>query len=81
MNVFGLFGHIGLLIHVGKDVESIIEHLVTKKESWPSQDEWVKLLDDSINLLGSGLLNLPDPIVRQISEVLLGLKSEVEVKS
>lgn len=81
MNIFSLLGHIGLLIHMGRDVESIVQNLVSKKESWPSQAEYVTLLEDAIDLLGSGLLGLPDPIVKQMNEVLLGVKSEIEVKS
>lgn len=77
MNVFSLLGHIGLLIHMGKDVQTIIGNLVQRKESFPSKDEFLELLDDAISLVTSGLLNLPDDVSKTISNSLSGVKSEI----
>jgi hypothetical protein len=59
MSVIGLIGHLGLLLHCGQDVKSIVENLVQKKESYPSSAEFKSLLDDAIALLQSGIIGLP----------------------
>lgn len=77
MNIFNLIGHIGLLIHAGKDIQGIVANLIAKKETFPSKQEFVELLDDSIEFLGSGLLGLPDAVVKQMTDALTSVKSAI----
>ena len=77
MNVFNLIGHIGLLIHAGKDIQGIVANLVQKKETFPSKAEFIALLDDAIEFLGSGLLGLPDAVVKQMTDALTTVKGSI----
>lgn len=77
MNIFGLLGHISLLIHTGKDIQGIIANLVAKKESFPSVDEFKALIDDAVELVASGLLGLPGDVAKQISDSLAGVKAQL----
>lgn len=77
MNVIGIIAHIGLLIHLGKDVNGIVQNLVAKKETWPSNDEFVKLLDDAADLLTSGLLSLPDNVVKAMLDAIAQVKAQL----
>lgn len=77
MSVFGLFAHISLLIHLGRDIQGIIANLVQKKESFPSKDEFISLIDDGISLITSGLISLPPDVVKVISDSLAGVKAEL----
>lgn len=75
MNLFSLLGHASLLIHIGKDVESIIQNLVQHKENFPSKEEFLKLLDDGIQLLSSGILGLPEDVNKKLVDSFNGVKA------
>ena len=78
MNVFWLLGHIGLLIHCEQDVQGIVEHLIKKQESFPSKAEFVELLDDAAQILGSGLLNIPDDTLKKFIDSINGVKAQLQ---
>lgn len=77
MNALGILLHISALIHLGQDIKGIIENMTAKKESWPSKDECLKLIDDALVILSSGVFSFPDDVKTQIVAVLNGLKSEL----
>jgi len=76
MNVFSLLGHLGLLIHMGKDVNGIIQNLVQKKEKMPSSDEFHTVVQDAIELLQSGLLNLPADVQNNMISALQQVEAQ-----
>ncbi len=77
MNIINLIGHLGFLIKVGHDVESIVQNLVQHKEKFPSSDEFKLLVDDAISFVQSGILSLPDEDKKVILDVLVSLKSQL----
>lgn len=77
MNVFWLLGHIGLLIHCENDIQGIVQNLIQKKESFPSKDEFLKLINDTIELLGSGLLSIPDDTLKKFVDSLNAVKTQI----
>ncbi len=77
MSVFSLIGHLGMLIHMGKDIQGIIQNLVTKKESMPSSAEFHAVVDDVIELLNSGLLNLPPEVQKNMVDALKAAEAQI----
>jgi thiamine pyrophosphate-dependent acetolactate synthase large subunit-like protein len=77
MNVFWLLGHIGLLLHCEQDVQGIVENLIKQVEKFPSKQEFVELIDDAIQILGSGLLSLPDDVLKKFVDSLNGVKAQL----
>jgi hypothetical protein len=77
MNVFSVLGHLGLLIHMGKDIQAIVENLVQKKEQFPSKEEFKALLDDAIEFLNSGILSLPDDVKAKMVSALMEVKTQL----
>lgn len=78
MNVLALLGHIGLLIHMEKDIQGIVQNLVNHKENFPSSVEFIELLDDAISVLQSGILALPDEIVNTMTASIEGVKKALQ---
>jgi len=77
MNVFSLLGHLGMLIHMGKDINGIVQNLVQKKESMPSSAEFHLLVDDAIEFLQSGLLNLPADVQKNMIVALQTAEAQI----
>jgi len=77
MNVFGIIAHLSLLIHMGKDLQGIVNNLIQKKETFPSKEEFLALLEDAAQLLSSGLIGLPDTVVKQMVDAIAMLKTQI----
>lgn len=77
MNVFWLLGHVGLLIHCEQDVQGIVENLIKQSEKFPSKQEFISLLDDAVQILGSGLLSLPDDTLKKFVDSINGVKAQL----
>ena len=77
MNVLNLIGHIGLLIHIGKDVQGIVDNLSQKKESFPSAAEFKTLIQDAIDFLNSGVVNLPEDVKVKMIAALSDLQAQL----
>ena len=75
MSIFNLIAHMSLLIHCGHDVEGIVENISGHKEKFPSAAEFVALIDDVLGLLTSGMLTLPDDVIKKMVDSLTLLKS------
>ena len=55
-----------------------IAGILSKKESFPSKQEFLDVLDDAVSLLGSGLVNLPDPTLKQFVDSLTAAKAAIQ---
>lgn len=73
MNYFALIAHMSLLIHMGSDVQEIVQAISQHKEKFPSIAEFSNFIKDAIGLLGSGIIGLPDGIVKQMTDALSAL--------
>ena len=70
--ILAIISHAGLLLHTEQDVESIAKNIFfAHSEKFPSKVEGLKLLDDCLNVLGSGVFaGIPADILSKINEVL-----------
>lgn len=66
MNIWTLISHLPLLLKVAKDVEEIIQDMVSGKEKYPNIDQLNGLIDCAVDLLNSGLFTLPQGASNQI---------------
>jgi hypothetical protein len=74
MNIFNLIAHLGLLIHIGKDIQDIIQNLIQHKENFPSNNEFLKLVEDCIILINAGIISLPPDVAQKFILGLNGVK-------
>lgn len=77
MNLFSILAHLSLLIHAGKDVQSIAQNLIQHRENFPSNTEFANLIDDAVAIIGSGLFAFPADVVSKMVDSLNQLKNDL----
>ncbi len=77
MNVLNLIGHIGLLIHIGKDIQGIVDNIAQKKESFPTEAEFKSLLNDAIDFINADIVGLPADVKATILKSLKDVKEQL----
>ncbi len=78
MNVFGIIGHLGVIMDAVKSVEKLVEEVVTTKA--PPSSQSIKLVLSSVaNLFDSGVIDIPGVEEHDIAAALKTIESHIGV--
>lgn len=72
-----ILSHLGAIVRVVKDVESMAKNLTSGKEKYPSKEELVALLEDVIAIVGSGIIAIEPNVQEIIVQALKDIQNEV----